>query len=216
MDAYANLRTPGRDPEALLAATQQRWLARANPGGKGSKGLQGDKQGDLWLFGYASLIWNPGFEFTEQRPARIYGYHRALKMWSRINRGTPECPGLVFALLSGGSCQGLVYRVPRAQGEQVLKTLWQREMPTAVYEPRWLQCHTPQGAVQALAFVLPRSSPSYTGPLSSAQYRRIFAKAVGRYGSTQDYALRTHKALQAHGIADPALAQLLRQAGLKL
>jgi glutathione-specific gamma-glutamylcyclotransferase len=200
-DPYAHLRAQGRDPSALLAATQQQWLSR----GRG--------RGDLWVFGYASLIWNPGFGFAEQRAARIYGHHRALKMWSRINRGTPECPGLVFALLSGGSCQGLVFRVPRSEVPHMLQTLWQREMPTAVYEPTWVQCHTSRGPVSALAFVLPRSSPSYTGPLSAKQYQHIFAKATGRYGSTLDYALRTHTALLAHGIGDKALVQLLRQAG---
>ena len=61
-------------------------------------------QSDLWIFGYASLIWRPEFECIEQRFTTLYGYHRALKMWSRINRGTPECPGLVFGLLQGGSC----------------------------------------------------------------------------------------------------------------
>jgi glutathione-specific gamma-glutamylcyclotransferase len=195
MDVYAHLRVPGRDPLALLQATQKEWLAQS--------------RGDLWVFGYASLIWNPGFAFTEQRMARIYGHHRALKMWSRINRGTPECPGLVFALLAGGSCQGLVFRVPRAQGAQVLELLWEREMPTAVYEPTWLQCHTPQGPIRALAFVLPRHSPSFTGVLSTTRYRQIFAKAKGRYGTTLDYALRTYKALQHHGIEDAALAHLL-------
>ena len=60
-------------------------------------------QDDLWIFAYASLIWRPDFEFSEQRPAKLHGWHRALKMWSRINRGTPAVPGLVFALLSGGS-----------------------------------------------------------------------------------------------------------------
>ena len=76
--------------------------------------LQWGGQNDLWVFGYASLIWRPEFEFAEQRPAQVRGYHRALKMWSRVNRGTPERPGLVFALLTGGSCKGMAYRVPRA------------------------------------------------------------------------------------------------------
>ena len=63
---------------------------------------------DLWIFAYASLIWRPEFEHAEERFATIHGYHRALKMWSRVNRGTPECPGLVFGLLHGGSCKGMV------------------------------------------------------------------------------------------------------------
>lgn len=65
---------------------------------------------DFWIFGYASLIWRPNFDFCEQRPAHVHGWHRALKMWSNVNRGTPQCPGLVFALLSGGSCHGVVLR----------------------------------------------------------------------------------------------------------
>lgn len=166
--------------------------------------------GDLWVFGYASLIWKQEFEFSERRAARVHGWHRALHMWSTINRGSPECPGLVFALLSGGSCQGVVFRIPKAQAIQALDDLWFREMPGDVYEPRWLSCHTSQGPVEALAFTLPRSSPSYCGHLKPAQYRRIFSQACGRYGTTLDYAVRTYKGLLTEGIDDHALARLLK------
>lgn len=168
-----------------------------------------EQGGDLWVFGYASLIWRPEFEFAESRQARVHGWHRALQMWSTINRGTPECPGLVFALLSGGSCQGLVFRIPQAQASQALDDLWFREMPGDVYEPRWLRCHTPQGAVQALGFTLPRSNPSFCGHLSPAQYRQIFSQSCGRYGTTLDYAQRTYDSLLAEGIEDLALKKLL-------
>jgi cation transport protein ChaC len=77
-------------------------------------------------------------------------------MWSRVNRGTPECPGLVFALLSGGSCQGAVLRVPQQDGEGVLHKLWEREMVTGVYDPRWLHCRTGHRPVRALGFTLSR------------------------------------------------------------
>lgn len=167
---------------------------------------------DLWLFGYASLIWRPDFEFEERQPARVQGWHRALRMWSRINRGTPDCPGLVFALLSGGSCHGVAFRVRRQLAPEVLTALWEREMPSAVYDPRWLRCETPHGPVPALAFTLSRRSPSYTGALSPAQYRQIFAQAHGRYGSTHDYVRQTFDSLQAHGIRDRKLETLL---GLK-
>lgn len=96
----------------------------------------GDK--DLWVFGYASLIWRPEFDFAERRPARVHGWHRALRMWSHVNRGTDECPGLVFAMLSGGSCQGMVFRIPQRDAHAALERLWVREMPTPVYDPRWL------------------------------------------------------------------------------
>ena len=164
---------------------------------------------DLWVFAYASLIWRPDFEVAEHRIAKVHGWHRALKMWSRVNRGTPECPGLVFALLSGGSCAGMVLRVPKADVPQVMDTLWAREMVTGVYDPKWLHCTTGQGHVRALAFTLSRQSPNYTGELTATQYRQIFAESTGRYGTTLDYARQTLDGLHAHGIRDHSLRQLL-------
>jgi glutathione-specific gamma-glutamylcyclotransferase len=165
----------------------------------------------LWVFGYASLIWRPDFEFTERRCARVQGWHRALQMWSRVNRGTPECPGLVFALLSGGSCQGKVFHVPPAQVEGTLVTLWEREMPTGVYDARWLHCSTQNGPVRALAFTLSRSSPNFCGVLSDAHYAQIFKQACGRYGTTLDYAQQTYAGLLREGIRDRVLEKLLRR-----
>ncbi|HYW56068.1 MAG TPA: gamma-glutamylcyclotransferase [Polaromonas sp.] len=164
---------------------------------------------DLWIFGYASLIWRPDFDYAEMRRAKVHGWHRALKMWSRVNRGTPECPGLVFALLSGGSCHGVVYRVHKHDVADVVARLWLREMITGVYDPRLLRCTTPKGQVQALAFTLSRRSPNYTGQLSEARYQQIFSESCGRYGSTHDYARQTLDSLQSHGISDAALARLL-------
>jgi cation transport protein ChaC len=167
---------------------------------------------DLWVFGYASLIWRPEFVALEQHRTCVHGWHRALKMWSRINRGTVQRPGLVFALLPGGSCQGLVWRIAAADAQQTLTRLWAREMPLQVYTPRWLPCPTPQGPVRALAFTLRRDHPSHTGTLGEHAYREIFAHARGRFGSTLDYARETYAALLAHGIEDRALAALLRLA----
>lgn len=188
-------RTP-RDPAAMLASTLTQWGGHA----------------DLWLFGYASLIWRPDFDFEERRAAHVPGWHRALKMWSRINRGTPDCPGLVFGLLPGGSCHGMAFRIQRHQVAAVLTRLWEREMPNAVYDPRWLRCNTPHGPISALAFTLSRRSPNYTGTLSPAQYRQIFEQARGRYGTTHDYARLTFESLRAHGIHDRALERLLAHA----
>jgi len=184
---------PLRDPAAMLERVLAQW------GG----------QRDFWIFAYASLIWRPDFDVHEHLPAHVHGWHRALKMWSRINRGTPDAPGLVFALLSGGSCRGMVLRVDRHQGVEVLQRLWEREMKTGVYDPRWLRCATPIGPVEALAFTLSRRSPNFTGKLSPAQYRQIFTQARGRYGSTRDYAHQTFHSLKAHGIHDRELETLL-------
>ena len=192
-----------RDPAPLLERVRAQWAHRRAPGGP---------HPDLWVFGYASLIWRTEFDAAEHHRTRVHGWHRALRMWSRINRGTPETPGLVFALLPGGSCSGLVYRVPHRDADAVLATLWAREMPTGVYDPRWLPCPTPHGTVPALAFTLSRRSPSYTGELPPHQLREIFRHACGRYGSTADYARQTFDALRRHGIHDRALGRLLDQA----
>lgn len=183
-----------RDPSAMLQAVTQEW------GG----------QSDLWIFAYASLIWRPEFDFSEQRFAALHGYHRALKMWSRTHRGTPEQPGLVFGLLPGGSCKGVVFRLPQACVPAALLALWAREMPNGVYDPKWLRCRTAEGDVRALAFTLSRRSASHTGVLEQDHYRQIFALASGRYGSTRDYAQLTYDKLRSLGIHDEALAKLLQ------
>lgn len=189
-----------RNPQAMLDAVTREW------GG----------QGDLWIFAYASLIWRPEFEFTESRFATVRGYHRALKMWSRVNRGTPECPGLVFGLLPGGSCKGMVFKIAQQQVASTLPVLWEREMPNGVYDPKWLQCqttaHDQTQSVKALAFTLSKRSPNHTGVLSEDIYRQIFSNARGRYGTTLDYAQLTYDKLKELGIDDKALGKLLRLA----
>jgi cation transport protein ChaC len=182
-----------RDPAAALRRARDEW------GG----------QGDLWVFGYASLIWRPEFAHAEQRPAQVHGFHRALKMRSRVNRGTPERPGLVFALLAGGSCRGLAFRIERRRAEHELQRLWAREMPNAVYDARWLPCRTAQGPVRALAFTLSRRSPNFTGTLADAQMLAILRHARGRYGTTLSYLMETAAGLAAHGIRDREIERLV-------
>lgn len=175
-----------RDPAPLLARTRAQW------GGTD----------DLWLFGYASLIWRPECAHVEHRDALVRGWHRSLRMQSRVNRGSVERPGLVFALMSGGCTKGVVYRVPRAEAAENLERLWAREMTTGAYEPRWLRCQTAGGAVRALAFTLSRRSPGYTGPLSDDRLLDILRTARGRCGTTLDYVLQTASALRERGIVD--------------
>lgn len=185
-----------RDPQMLLEQTLRGW----------------SPTDDLWVFGYASLIWRPEFDADEQRGAAVHGWHRALRMRSRINRGTPERPGLVFALVSGGSCRGVVYRIERARAERELERLWAREMPTGVYDPRWLACRTPQGTVRALAFTLDRASPAHTGEITEGEMLEILRHARGRYGSTLDYLLETAACLRSRGIRDREIERLERLA----
>lgn len=190
-----------RDPAPLLARTLQEWGGR----------------GPLWLFAYGSLIWKPDFDAVEQRAARVMGWHRCLRMRSRVNRGTPEQPGLVLALVRGGSCHGLALRLPDDRAESTLRQLWLREMPTGTYTPRWLACQTPQGPLQALAFTLDKHSPAHLGALEDGELLHILRHARGRYGRTLDYLVQTEAALRQHGIVDRHLAhqvRLARQHGL--
>jgi len=201
MSSDPPLPPPLRDPAPLLERTLAQWGGR----------------GDLWVFGYASLIWRPEFDAVEHRPARVRGWHRAFRMRSRVNRGTPEQPGLVYALLSGGTCRGMVYRIASHHGADELRRLWRREMPTGVYDPRWLHCDTAQGPVTALGFTLSRRSPSCLAALDDEQMLHILRHARGRYGTTLDYLLHTAAALRAHRMVDREtlrLVRLARQHGL--
>ncbi len=164
---------------------------------------------DVWVFGYASLIWRPEFQAVESCDARLLGWHRALRMLSRVNRGTPERPGLVFALLAGGACRGMVFRLSRETWREDLTRLWDREMPLAVYDPRWLPCRTPHGIVRALTFTLDRLHPSHTGVIGDEAMVEILRHAHGRFGSTLDYLLETARGLRKIGIHDREIERLV-------
>ncbi len=185
-----------RDPAPILAQFVAAW------GG----------HGDLWVFGYASLIWRPEFEFVEHRPALVRGWHRALRMRSRVNRGTPAQPGLVFAMLPGGACRGVVYRLPRQQVPGELERLWAREMPTGVYDPRLVRAATPRGEVPALAFTLSRRSEACLAPIADAPMLHILRHASGRYGTTLEYLVETAQALRQQGVHDREIERLMRLA----
>jgi len=169
---------------------------------------------ERWVFGYASLIWRPEFDAAEHRPALLNGWHRALRMRSRINRGSPEQPGLVFALLPGGACRGVVYRLKPGQAEAELDRLWAREQPTGVYDARLLPCRTPSGMVLALAFTLSRRSKSCLPRLEDEAMLHILRHARGRYGSTLDYLADTAHALRSRQVRDQEIERLMALARL--
>jgi cation transport protein ChaC len=176
---------PGRNPAQMLERTRAQWGGR----------------GDLWIFGYASLIWRQEFEAAEHRSAQVHGWHRALRMRSRVNRGSVQQPGLVFALLPGGACRGMVFRLRRETADEELERLWHREMPTGVYDPRWLPART-----------LSRRSEAFMGRLDDAQMLHILRHASGRYGSTLQYLAQTAHALRERGVHDREVQRLMRLA----
>lgn len=170
---------------------------------------------DIWVFGYGSLIWRPEFDFVERRHTLLHGYHRSLCLWSRVNRGTPERPGLVFGLDTGGSCRGVSFRVSQNEAPEIMEALWRREMPSGAYIPRWLNCRTEEGNILALAFTMNRNTTAYVRGLPQDQLLHIVRTAHGSYGPCIDYVLETADALKRHGIVDKrlfALADTLREA----
>jgi cation transport protein ChaC len=163
---------------------------------------------DWWVFAYGSLLWNPLFPFTDARPAALRGKHRRFCLWSLASRGTTRAPGLVLGLDQGGSCHGVVYRLPADCAHAELALLWRREMVVGAYHPRWLRVRAGAHTLTALAFVVDRRHPQYAGKLSLAKQAEVLARAAGAFGSSADYLERARVSLITHGIVDPYLETL--------
>ncbi len=164
--------------------------------------------GDLWVFAYGSLMWRPGFRFSDCRPGRLYGYHRALCIWSWVHRGTRQVPGLVLGLDRGGSCRGCVYRVDAREKESVVEYLWERELVTDVYSPRILRIHGTRERLRALTFVVARDHPQYAGRLEPEQAAGVVRKAEGRSGHNTEYLGSTLDHLGQMGVDEPYLQRV--------
>jgi cation transport protein ChaC len=166
---------------------------------------------DLWVFGYGSLIWRPGFDYIEQRPARLIGQHRALCVFSHVHRGTPERPGLVLGLDQGGACRGMAYRVAADLRRETIGYLRAREQVTAVYREAtravWLD-GAPTRRVSALCYLVNRNHPQYAGRLSLDEQLHLVRQGHGQSGANRDYVLASVAALEALGCRDPGLLRL--------
>ena len=167
----------------------------------------------FWIFAYGSLMWNPKFAWDARHVATIRGYHRSFRLWSRINRGTPDNPGLVLTLECGGSCRGLVYRIAPDLVQEQMQLIWKREMMFGSYRPRWLNCAAGGEAIRALCFTVNRDCSGYTGEIPIEVMVEALASAAGRYGPAHDYLFKTTETLHEHGIRDARvehLAQLVK------
>ena len=180
----------------------------------GSDAIRTDKalaEGDLWVFGYGSLMWRPGFEFIERVPARLIGEHRGLCVYSFVHRGTPEKPGLVLGLDRGGACRGVAFRIAEKHRAATVNYLREREKVTSVYREVmrsvWLENDARQ-RVSALAYVVDRGHVQYAGRLSLAEQLRHVQQGHGQSGNNRDYVLATVGAIEAAGFRDEPLHQL--------
>jgi cation transport protein ChaC len=164
-----------------------------------------------WVFGYGSLMWKPGFDHIEARPALLRGAHRQLCVYSYVHRGTPERPGLVMGLDWGGACRGVAYQVADENWDEVVEYLRAREQVTMVYR----ETHAPielakpnKCKVRAMVYMVDRSHEQYAGMLSVATQLDLVRGAVGQSGENPEYVLNTVDHMRQSGIRDSRLEEL--------
>ncbi len=164
----------------------------------------------IWVFGYGSLMWDPGFSHEEALPATLHGYHRAFCIYSHRYRGTPERPGLVLGLDRGGSCHGMAYRVAGSHARQTMDYLWQREMVYGVYRPYHAKARLERGnRVGCWTFVAEPSHSQYAGRLSMDDTATLILQGHGLGGPCGEYLANTVRHLDELGIDDGPLHRLL-------
>lgn len=171
---------------------------------------------ELWVFGYGSLMWRPGFDYLERVPARLIGLHRALCVFSYVHRGTPERPGLVLGLDHGGMCRGIAYRVAAATRAKTIAYLRGREQVTSVYREAIRRIGLEDGSrrqLGAICYLVDRGHVQYAGRLSIAERVHYVRQGHGQSGLNRDYVLDAVRALEALGYRETDLHLLAEQLG---
>ncbi len=166
---------------------------------------------DLWVFGYGSLMWRPGFSPQEAVQARLCGLHRSLCIYSWVHRGTQAVPGLVLGLDRGGSCVGTAFRIPSDNAESVVAYLRARELVTNVYLETRRRIMLEDGTgrqVEALVYKVDRQHVQYAGRLPIDVQAEIVRTGRGESGHNLDYVLSTARHLEELGIRDHPLERL--------
>ncbi|MFM9973927.1 MAG: gamma-glutamylcyclotransferase [Beijerinckiaceae bacterium] len=172
--------------------------------------------GDLWVFGYGSLMWNPGFPFAEHQPAVAHGVHRRLCVYSHRYRGTPEKPGLVVGLLTGGCCHGLCFRVRTEDCSATLEYLTEREQISKVYHEMFRPVRLRDGrVVRALCYVVDQRHKQFAGRLSLEQQFHLVKDSHGEIGPNRDYVRNTAQSLRDIGVEDRTLRWLAERLSSK-
>ncbi len=174
--------------------------------------MAGARANDLWVFGYGSLMWRPGFAYAERQRATLTGYRRCFCIYSVHHRGTPRRPGLVLGLDRGGRCDGVVYRIAEGEASAVLAYLREREQINGVYRQTRVGLTLPDGIggdmVDAVTFIAEPAHPSYAGRLSVHVQARLIRAAAGRSGPNLDYLASTLEHLAELGIRERELERV--------
>ena len=161
----------------------------------------------MWLFGYGSLMWRPGFDYAEKHLATLCGRQRALCVRTVHHRGTPGRPGLVMGLKPGGSCIGMAYRVAAEDTESVAAYLCERELDHyPVYREATVAVELEDRRTETATTYLPRPDhPDFLPDLSLDAQLAIIRQASGVSGSNFDYVRHAAKTLRGLGIDEPAI-----------
>ena len=166
---------------------------------------------DVWIFGYGSLVWNPLVHHEERRVARLHGFLRSFGLWSHVNRGSMQKPGLVLGLDTGGSCRGVAFRVAHDKVPAELRLLWRREMVLGVYSPRWATVEAGSESLKAIAFFANPEHANYAGKLPLETVIKTLVSARGQLGTPAEYLLETVRGLVEHGVRDSYLLELRKR-----
>ncbi len=167
----------------------------------------GDK--DLWVFGYASLMWDPGFIFAEVRRAHIFGFSRKFCLKDIILRGSPEAPGLQAALCEDGECEGLAFRISKDRLAEESGYFWRRELLGPVYMPMTAKLSTANGTIEALTVVANPQSEWIFANLSHDEQVRYIATGKGMGGTSREYLEGIAAHFSSIGLNDPSVVRLL-------
>jgi cation transport protein ChaC len=172
------------------------------------------RESGIWVFGYGSLMWRPGFRHDEAAHAIVHGLHRALCVYSFVHRGTQQRPGLVLGLDAGGWCEGWVFHVPPVHVHETLGYLRRREQINNVYRAMWKTVSfrdDPHREVRALLFAVNRCHRQYAGRLPYEKQEWLVRRSIGRSGRNIEYVVNTVRHLRECGIHDARLEALIRR-----
>jgi len=164
--------------------------------------------GDIWVFGYGSLLWDPGFPFVEVRHAYAPDYARQFILWVEGGRGTPTRPGVTAALDKGQGCDGMIFRIAADAVDKVFPILWRRERIAPAYLPQMIAVDTPDQSIEALAFVADHQADAIRPELTREQQIEALATAEGMLGPNLEYIVNLKAGLDALGLKDPQVDEL--------
>ena len=167
-------------------------------------------EGDIWVFGYGSLIWDPAFDFVELRRAHAPQHvRRFILKEDKGGRGTADKPGLMAALDDGAGCDGVAFRIKAGAVDETTDRLWRREIICEGYLPRFIPVLIDGQPLEALTFVADHACDNTLGDLPHAQQVEWLATGAGMLGSSRAYLENLIRHLDLVGISDPALNRLL-------